>query len=142
MIVFYTKYSVIDGFNLEKLLSFAFDCVSGMRNVPDSFKHCSWNGDESGEWIDNRNLMAYEIDMDLNTVAFRVAIVDESDELWTTDIVLNDDKHEIQLRLAREKKEVSVEYDRSFRIPFLFKKLIRDGLGGNDSGIPGSDKPV
>lgn len=142
MIVFYTKYNVIDDFNIRKLLDFAFECVSGMKNAPECFKNCTYNGDESGEWKDNRNLMAYEIDADISTVAFRVAIVDENDELWTTDIVLSELKHEIQLRLAREKRIVSVEYDRSFRIPYIFKKLIRDGIGGIDSGIPVSDKPL
>ncbi len=142
MIVYFTKYNVIDNFNIKKLLNFTFECVSGMRNVPESFKHCSWNGEESGEWIDNRNIMAYEIDNDTFTVAFRIAIVDEIDELWTTDIVLNENRHELQLRLAREKKEVSVEYDRNFRIPYIFKKLIRDGIGGSDFGISISDKPI
>ena len=50
MIVFYTKYNVIDSFSVQSLLSFAFDCVNGMRNVPESFKNCSYNGDESREW--------------------------------------------------------------------------------------------
>lgn len=141
MIVYYTKYNVINDFNIRKLLDFAFDCVSGMRNAPESFKNCTYNGDESREWKDNRNLMAYEIDPDISTVAFRVALVDENDELWTTDIVLNECKHEIQLRLAREKRIVSIEYNRNFRIPYIFKKLIREGIGGIDSGIPVSDKP-
>lgn len=142
MIVFYTKYNVIDDFNIEKLLNFAFDCVNGMKNVPESFKNRSWNGNESGEWKEDRNTMAYEIDVDSFVVAFRVGIVDLNDELWTTDMVLNEKEHEIQLRLAREKRVMSVEYDQRFKIPYMFKKIIRDGFGGNDLGIPVSDKPI
>ena len=122
MIVFYTRYNVIDSFNTETLLKFAFECVNGMRNAPDAFKHRSWNcKDESGEWKSGRNLMTYEVDLTEGIVAFRVAIVDQNDELWTTDIVLNEKIHEIQLRLAREKKIISVEFDRGFNIPYMFK---------------------
>ena len=143
MIVFYTRYNVIDSFNTEALLKFAFECVNGMRNVPDEFKHHSWNSnDESGEWKSGRNLMAYEMDLTEGIVAFRVAIVDQNDELWTTDIVLNEKIHEIQLRLAREKKIISVEFDRGFNIPYMFKKLIRDGVGGMDYDLPITDSPV
>ena len=143
MIVFYTRYNVRESFNIEALLRFSFECVNGMRNVPDGFKNCSWNCyDESGEWKSGRNLMAYELDKAEGVVAFRIAIVDKHDELWTTDIVLNEINHEIQLRLAREKKIVSVEYDRGFNIPYMFKKLVRDGIGGMDYGLPISDSPI
>ncbi len=142
MIVFYTKYNVIESFNIQKFFYLVFGCVNGMKNVPDSFKNCIWTGNESGEWRDNRSHMEYEIDWDLNAVAFRVAIVDENDELWTTDIVLHENVHEIQLRLAREKKEVSVEYNRHFNVPYVFKTLIREGIGGNDLGLSVSDKPL
>ena len=143
MIVFYTRYNVIDSFNTETLLKFAFECVNGMRNAPDAFKNRSWNcKDESGEWKSGRNLMAYEVDLTEGIVAFRVAIVDQNDELWTTDIVLNEKIHEIQLRLAREKKIISVEFDRGFNIPYMFKKLIRDGVGGMDHDLPITDSPV
>lgn len=143
MIVFYTRYNVIDSFNVEALLKFAFECVNGMRNAPDEFKHCSWNcSDESGEWKSGRDLMAYEVDLTEGIVAFRVAIVDQNDELWTTDIVLNEKSHEIQLRLAREKKIISAEFDRNFNIPYMFKKLIRDGIGGMDDDLSITESPV
>ncbi len=142
MIVFYTRYNVIESFNTQELMGFAFGCVSGMRNAPEEFKNISWDGTESGEWKADRSVLAYEIDNDAHIVAFRVAIVDENDELWTTDIALDDKEHEIQLRLAREKRIVSADYSHNFNVPFMFKKLIRDKIGGMDSDLPIIDKPI
>ena len=142
MIVFYTKYNVKESFNRAALIAFAFECVHGMRNIPDEFKSLSYDDADSGEWRSGRNLITYEIDQETSDIAFRVAIVDENDELWTTDVVLNEKSHIIQLRLAREKKIASADYDRNFNIPYMFKKLIRDGIGDWDSDIQVSDKPM
>lgn len=141
MIYYYTRYKVKQSFNRKELLDLGFECVSGMKNVPDSFCGISWDGSNSGEWREGRDLLAYEIDEDYQAVAFRVAIVDQNEELWTTDTVLDEKTHEIQLRLAREKRKISAEYDNSFRIPYFFKKIVRDGLAGGDydleiSGVP------
>lgn len=142
MIVYYTKYKTIESFDIQSLLSLAFECVNGMKNVPESFKNQSWNGTDSNEWKEDRNIMTFQIDSEAGIIAFRVAIVDTNDELWTTDIVLNETTHEIQLRLAREKRIVSAEHNPNFRIPYIFKKLIRDGVGGIDLDIPVSDTPI
>lgn len=142
MIVFYTRYSVVEAFDIRALFNLSFKCVTGMKNVPESFKNLSWNGTESEEWKDDRNLLAYEIDSDTGIVAFRISIVDSNDELWTTDIALNEKEHEIQLRLAREMKIISADYDHNFNIPYIFKKIIRDGLGGKDLDLPVSDEPI
>lgn len=142
MIVFYTKFEVVESLSSQKLIDFAFACVNGMRNVPENFKGHIWSGNESVEWKSGRNFMAYEFDSDDAVVAFRVAIVDENDELWTTDVVLNEKKHELQLRLAREKSIVSAEYNQNFRIPYMFRKIIHDKLGGQDFGLPVSDEPI
>ena len=124
MIVFYTRFHVVETFDVKALLAFSFECVKGMRNAPNAFKNVSWDDKESGEWKSERNLLAYEIDSATGSVAFRVAIVDQNDELWTTDIALSERLHEIQLRLAREKRIVTAEYDKSFNIPYIFKKII------------------
>ena len=142
MIVFYTKFNVIDSFDIKSLLNEAFGCVPGMKNVPESFKKIHWEGEEHGEWRAERNFLAFETDMDKRIVAFRIAIVDENDELWTMDIALREENKEIQFRLAREKKIISADYNNGFRIPFLFKKIIRDGIGGEDNGIQISDRPL
>ena len=142
MIVFYTKYNVIESFDTGKLLDFCFRCVDGMRNVPDSFKSQTWSGEESREWKDGNNTLTFEIDVENSLVAFRVAIVDENGELWTTDIALNNNNHEIQLRLAREKNTISADYNRSFNLPYMFKKLVRDGISAKDNNLPVTDKPV
>ncbi len=142
MIVYYTKYNVIKNFKSRELLNFAFECVSGMRNIPSEFSNKSWDGNESGEWKVGRNILAYEIDNEAGVVAFRVAITDTNEELWTTDVVLNESSNEIQLRLAREKRIASAEYDRNFNIPYMFKKLIRDSVGDIDVDLPIIDKPV
>ena len=141
MIVLYTRYNVIESLDAPSLLSFCFECVTGMRNVPESFKNLTWDGNESMELKSGRNVIAYELDGQ-EIVAFRVAIVDQNEELWTTDIVLDVTRHEIQLRLAREKKIISAEYDRNFHVPYMFKKLVRDGIGGWDEDLPISDVPV
>lgn len=142
MIVFYTRYRVIDSFSSESLLKLGFDCVSGMRNVPEDFKNITWDHSDSGEWKSGRNYLAYEMDAIKGLVAFRVAIVDETDELWTTDAALNEEKHEIQLRLAREKRIISAEYSNSFHLPYLFKKIIREGISAADFDLPINDVPV
>lgn len=142
MIVFYTRFHVVETFDVKALLAFSFECVKGMRNAPNAFKNVSWDDKESGEWKSERNLLAYEIDSATGSVAFRVAIVDQNDELWTTDIALSERLHEIQLRLAREKRIVTAEYDKSFNIPYIFKKIIREGIGGMDSNLPVTDKPI
>ena len=142
MIVYYTRYNTIESFDRQSLLSLAFKCVTGMKNVPESFMNQSWNGSESEEWKSGRSIMTYQIDAEVGITAFRVAIVDSNDELWTTDIVLNDKTHEIQLRLAREKRIVSAEFNSNFRIPYIFKQLIRDGIGGTDLDLPVSDTPI
>ncbi|WP_036612952.1 hypothetical protein [Oribacterium sp. P6A1] len=141
MIVYYTRYSVIEEFNIRRLLDFAFECVNGMRNIPSEFCNKTWSGEESEELKVGRNLLSYEIDKETGVVAFRVSITDNNDELWTTDIALNDKNNEIQLRLAREKRIASAEYDKNFNIPYMFKKLIRDCIGANDADLPVVDKP-
>ena len=142
MIVFYTRFNVRDDFNHQSMLNMAFDVVNGMKNIPDSFTNHHWDGSESAEWKEGRNLLSYEIDSDSKKMAFRVAIVDENDELWTTDIALNDNNHDIQLRLARERKHASAEYNNSFRLPYLFKKIIRDGKAETDHSLSVTDKPI
>ena len=142
MIVFYTRFNVDEKFDKDALFVHAFSCISGMKNVPASFMNLSWSGDEGREWTEGRNLLSYEVDMDMDIVAFRVAIVDENDELWSTDMVLNEKKHELQFRLAREKRTASAEYDESFNLPYMFKKLFRDGKGGYDEGLPIDAKPI
>ena len=142
MIVYYTRYNTIESFDRQSLLSLAFNCVTGMKNVPESFMNQSWNGSESEEWKSDRNIMTYQIDSVAGITAFRVAIVDSNDELWTTDIVLNDITHEIQLRLAREKRVISAEFNSNFRIPYIFKQLIRNRIGGMDIDLPVSDVPI
>ena len=142
MIVYYTKYNTIESFNMQSLLSLVFECVNGMKNAPESFKNQTWNGEECQEWNDDRNIMTFQIDAENRIIAFRVAIVDTNDELWTTDIVLNDNTHEIQLRLAREKRIVSAEHNPNFNLPFVFKKLIRNGVGGKDLDLPIYETPI
>lgn len=142
MIVYYTKYKVVESFDTSSLLALAFDSVKGMKNAPDCFKMIAIDSEESGEWRDNNNLLAFEIDTDKKQSAFRVAIVDDNGELWTTDVALNDINHEIQLRLAREKNIVSAEYDKSFNLPYIFKRIIREGFGGMDDDLPVIDKPI
>ena len=142
MIFFYTKYNVIESFDAQALLKLSFKGVKGMRNAPSCFRKLSWDGSESGEWKSGRNHLAYEIDKESGIIAFRVALVDENDELWSTDIALNEKNHEIQLRLTREKRIVSAEYDRKFHVPYIFKKIIRDGFGGLDIDLPVCDKPI
>ncbi len=142
MIVFYTRYHVVDDFNIGAMLNFAFNCVNGMKNAPDIFKNIIWDGNDSGEWKTEKNLLSFEIDSESRVAAFRVAIVDENDELWTTDLVLNELKKEIQMRLAREKRIATAEYDRNFNIPYMFKKIVRDGIGSMDDELPVTDTPI
>lgn len=142
MIVYYTRYNVKESFGNEELLEMVFECVSGMRNAPDSFKNLKWDGSESYEKNEDKNILAYEIDSETNCIAIRVAIIDENCELWTTDIALNGEKHEIQLRLARERRHVLAEYNKDFRLPYIFKRLIRDEKGGMDNDLPVSDTVI
>ena len=142
MIVYYTKYNVKDTFDKEKMLNLAFASVSGMKNVPEEFKNIVWDGTSSFEKKRERNVLAYEIDVEGRIVAFRVAIVDTNDEIWTTDIAFREKEHIIQLRLAREKAIASAEYTSRFHVPYVFKKIIRDGHGGIDVDLQVSDKPI
>ncbi len=142
MIVYYTKYNVLDIFKIPDMLEIAFKCVPKMQNVPDTFKSVKWDGSKSGEWKDGRNTLDYEIDTERKLCAFRVAIVDKNDELWTVDIALNESNHVIQLRLARERTNASAEFDSGFNVPYIFKQLIKEGVASSDSGLPISDKPV
>ena len=142
MIVFYTKVQVQHTFDKKTMFDLIFECVSGMRNVPELFKNQTWDGNISGEWKSERNSMDFEIDEEFGITAFRVAIVDLTEELWTTDIVLNEIENVIQFRLSREKKFVSRDFDHKFNIPYVFKKIIRDGYGGEDNGLSVSEKPI
>lgn len=143
MIVFYSSIKVVETFKIPDLLKHSFDCVTGMRDVPDSFKNITWDcSTESGEWKHERNIMSFEIDAEKKVVAFRISTVDKNDELWTIDLVLKEYENNLQVRLAREKREISVVYDNKFNIPYIFKKLIRDGVGGIDNNIPINDKPL
>lgn len=142
MIVFYTRYNTIHTFGKKEFLTFAFECAKGMRNLPESLRNITSDDSDGKEWKEGRNIIAYEVDEENNIVAFRVGIVDEKDELWTTDLVLDCTKHEIQLRLAREKTSITAEYDKNFNLPYIFKKLIRDGIGGMDNDLPISDQII
>ena len=142
MILLYTKFKLSDKIDILTLLERAFKWVSGMKNIPEPFKGLSWDGTNSQEWINGKNLVAVEMNNEMNIVAFRVTVVDEADELWTTDIVFNEKIHEIQIRLAREREIVSVDYDENFRLPYFLKQLLRDNLGGLDVDLPVCDKPL
>ena len=142
MIVFYTSISVIDSFDIPSLLNHSFECVTGMRHVPGLFKNMVWDGSESGEWKLERNIMSYEIDVAAKVASFRISTVDDNDELWTIDLVLKENEHNLQARLTRERRIVSAEYDSNFHVPYVFKKLMRDGKGGIDVDIPITDRPI
>ena len=141
MIVYYSEYDVIETFGIKDFLNYTFDCMKGMRNLPIEFKSIDWDGKETGDWKSGKNILSYEVDAERDIAAFRVSIEDENHELWTTDMVLNGNDHRIQLRLARERAYLSADYDDRFHIPYLFKKLIRDGICGKDYDIPISDMP-
>lgn len=142
MIVYYTRYHIIPSFDSQALLNFAFNCVNGMKNCPEEFKGKSWDGAENGEWKNGRDLLAFDIDNQNKQVAFRIAITDENGELWTTDAALNENDHELQLRLAREKKSISAELDKRFHLPYLFKKLIKDHIAAMDLDLPITEEPI
>lgn len=142
MILLYTKFKVNDKIDIITLLERAFKWVTGMKNIPESFKKLTWNCSQSQECKDGKNLVAVEMNSEMNMVAFRVSVVDELDELWTTDIAFKEDYHQVQIRLAREKQIISADYDRNFRLPYFLKQLLRDNLGGFDGELQISDKPL
>lgn len=142
MILLYTKFKLDNKVDIISLLERAFKWVAGMKNVPAIFKSLSWNGTESQEYVDGKNLVAVEMNSDMNLVAIRVSILDEAEELWTTDIAFNEVQHEIQIRLAREKQIISADYDRNFRLPYFLRQLLRDNLGGFDGDLPVCDRPL
>ena len=142
MIVYYTEYRVIESFDIKDFLDYSFNCMKGMRNLPASFLDIGWDGNESKDWKCGKNSVSYEIDTDSSIAAFRVSITDENNELWTEDLVLRGDDHRLQLRLAREKAFLSADFDKNFKVPYIFKKLVRDGISGQDNDLAVVDTPI
>ena len=141
MILLYSKFDVDYSLTKDIFFQRTFQWIDGMRNAPDQFKGLSWDGAKSEQILNGKSAIEYEIDQENAVVALRVRIVDENQELWTTDLVLEESQSKLQIRLAREMPSISAKFDTNFRLPFFLRKLIEDGYGGMDTNLRVSDKP-
>lgn len=142
MIVLYSKFDIDRSLNREVFFERVFTWINGMKDAPDEFRNLSWEGENSFCKREGKNCLDYEIDEENGLTAFRLKVVDEHNELWTTDYVLDEYNMKFQIRLAREKGIVSAYYSSRFRIPYFLRKLIEEGYGGIDVNLPVIDKPI
>lgn len=142
MILLYSRIPVTDSLTSEEFFSRVSSWIKGMKNIPDEFKNLSWTDERSFHIKVGENVVEYEVDDLSSTIAFRVKVVDEKSDLWTTDLVFSHERNTFQIRLAREMKEPTAKMDTGFHLPYFFRKLIEDGYGGDDNGLPVSDRPI
>ena len=142
MILLYSRFNIRRDLKKKIFFERAFTWVNGIKDAQDLFKNLTWDGEPSRSIRVGKNCLEYEIDEELDIVAFRFRITDRIGELWTTDFVLNERQCEFQIRLSREKNMVTADYSSQFRLPYFLRKLIEDGWGGMDRDLPVIDQPV
>lgn len=140
MIVLYCKFRLVEKIQREDFLKKCFEWVNGMSYIPDSFKSIQVSNDELYEFSEGVTAVEYACDNETGMAAFRFKYADSSNELWTTDLVFNEQSHVFQLRLARDNRVISYDMDNRFRLPFFLRKLVKDGCGSNDKGIDITEK--
>lgn len=143
MIVLYGKFYVREEFKIEKFLEKSLAWVQGMKRIPEVFKTIQFEQIEMKEIRDGVNLVEYAIDNVQRLVAFCLKLEDDNSELWRTDLVLQEGNQQgiMQIRLAREQKRATAEQDFNFRIPWVLRQILKEGYGGEDSGLLVDDKP-
>lgn len=143
MILLYGKSFVKKELTIQMFLDRLFTWVKGMKDIPDDFRQIELQQDEMWALRKSNSSVEYAINWQNTTVAFCLKLEDELGELWRTDLVLQEGKEQgiMQIRLAKEQKKATVDVNQSFRLPWVLRKLFRDGYGGIDNGIPVFDKP-
>lgn len=94
MIVLYGKFYVREELKIEKFLEMSLAWVRGMKQIPEAFQTIDFEPVEMKEVRDGINMVEYAIDDEQRTVAFCLKLEDEKDELWRTDLVLQEGAHQ------------------------------------------------
>lgn len=143
MILLYGKSFVKKELTIQMFLNRSFAWIKGMQKIPDEFKAIEVKQDELYSVCKGDNSVEYAIDRENKTVAFCLKLEDDFGKMWRTDLVLQEGEEQgtMQIRLAKEQKKASVDLKQNFRLPWILRKLFEDGYGGDDNGIPVSDKP-
>lgn len=133
MITYTTKFPVNASLTKEEFIKTVIKWNQGSTH--DKIEGVEWDG-ESRSLIweqENISLEFQEVDTD-GIIASRLRKEDEHG-IWTTDFVLNTEKHYLSVSVAMVTTEFTTDFAPTFYPPYFVKLIVYSGYSGEDSTL-------
>ena len=138
MITYTTKFPVTDSLTKDEFVKTVIKWNQGSPH--DKIEGVDWDGKSySLKWEQDRiSLEFQEVDTD-GIIASRLRKEDEHG-IWTTDFVLNTEKHYLSVSVAMVTTEFTTDFAPTFYPPYFVKLIVYCGYSGEDSSLHVSQK--
>ena len=138
MITYTTKFPVNDSLTKEEFIKTVIKWNQGSPH--DKINGVEWDGEShTSKWEQDKiSLEFQEVDTD-KIIASRLRKEDEHG-IWTTDFVLNTEKHYLSVSVAMVTTEFTTDFAPTFYPPYFVKLIVYSGYSGEDSTLQVSQK--